>query len=107
MRKDNINIITNVKIIEKLKAQLVCSAGELLRLLAKSGNVARESIIDTISGAIIILYVLAQRLGYSFSEIDESVTSKLSLGIKSEEYIEKDGKSLSSLKKYINKRLDQ
>ncbi|WP_244834141.1 MazG-like family protein [Clostridium sp. BJN0001] len=106
MRKNNINIITNVKIIDKLKAQLVCSAGELLRLLAKSGNVARESIIDTIAGAIIILYVLAQRLGYSFAEIDDTINDKLSLGIKSEDYIEKEGKSLSSLKKYINKRTD-
>lgn len=65
MRKDNFNIMTNIKIIEDLKAQLLCIIGEFFRLLTKGNNVARDSILDCISGAIIILYILGDKLGYS------------------------------------------
>ena len=106
MKKENFNIMTNIKIIEDLKAQLICVIGEFFRLLAKGGNVAQEAILECISGAIIILYVLAERLGYSFEQTDYNIKSKLDLGIRGEDLVEKENKSLSKLKKYINKRLD-
>lgn len=106
MRKDNFNIMTNIKIIEDLKAQLLCIIGEFFKLLTKGNNVARDSIIDCISGAIIILYVLGEKLGYSFEDIDHVTKSKLDLGIRAEDQVEKEGKSLSKLKCYINNRRD-
>jgi hypothetical protein len=106
MRKDNFNIITNIKIIEELKAQLLCIIGEFFKLLTKGNNVARESILDCISGAIIILYILGEKLGYSFVDIDREMKSKLDLGIRAEDQVEKEGKSLSKLKHYINNRRD-
>ncbi|AWK53031.1 MazG-like family protein [Clostridium beijerinckii] len=106
MRKDNFNIMTNIKIIEDLKAQLLCIIGEFFRLLTKGNNVARDSILDCISGAIIILYILGEKLGYSFLDIDHVIKSKLDLGIRAEDQVEKEGKSLSKLKRYINNRRD-
>lgn len=106
MRKDNFNIITNIKIIEDLKAQLLCIIGEFFKLLTKGNNVARDSILDCISGAIIILYVLGEKLGYSFKEIDYVIKSKLDLGVRAEDQVEKEGKSLSKLKHYISNRRD-
>jgi len=106
MRKDNFNIMTNIKIIEDLKAQLLCIIGEFFRLLTKGNNVARDSILDCISGAIIILYILGEKLGYSFLDIDHVMKSKLDLGIRAEDQVEKEGKSLSKLKRYINNRRD-
>ena len=106
MRKDNFNIMTNIKIIENLKAQLLCVIGEFFKLLTKGNNVARDSIIDCISGAIIILYILGEKLGYSFVDIDHVIKSKLDLGIRAEDQVEKEGKSLSELKHYINTRRD-
>lgn len=106
MRKDNFNIITNIKIIEDLKAQLLCIIGEFFKLLTKGTNIACDSILDCISGAIIILYVLGEKLGYSFTEIDHVMKSKLDLGIRAEDQVEKEGKSLSKLKHYINDRRD-
>ena len=35
MKKDNFNIMKNIKIIEDLKAQLLCIIGEFFRLLTK------------------------------------------------------------------------
>jgi hypothetical protein len=106
MRKDNFNIMTNIKIIEDLKAQLLCTIGEFFKLLTKGNNVARDSILDCISGAIIILYILGEKLGYSFVDIDHVIKSKLDLGIRAEDQVEKEGKSLSKLKRYINTRRD-
>lgn len=106
MRKDNFNIMTNIKIIEDLKAQLLCIIGEFFKLLTKGNNIARDSILDCISGAIIILYILGEKLGYSFIDIDNVIKSKLDLGIRAEDQVEKEGKSLSKLKSYINNRRD-
>lgn len=106
MRKDNFNIMTNIKIIEDLKAQLLCIIGEFFRLLTKGNNVARDSILDCISGAIIILYILGDKLGYSLIDIDHNIKSKLDLGVRAEDQVEKEGKSLSKLKHYISNRRD-
>ncbi|WP_077860447.1 MazG-like family protein [Clostridium sp. BL-8] len=106
MRKDNFNIMTNIKIIEDLKAQLLCIIGEFFKLLTKGNNVARDSILNCISGAIIILYILGEKLGYSFIDVDHDIKSKLDLGIRAEDQVEKEGKSLSKLKHYIGNRRD-
>ncbi|MBD7913107.1 MULTISPECIES: MazG-like family protein [Clostridium] len=106
MKHRELNIMANVKIIENLKAQLLCIIGEFFRLLTKGSNVAQDAILDCISGAIIILYVLGRKLGYSLPEIDHVMKSKLDMGIKAEDEVEKEGKSLSELKNYISKRRD-
>lgn len=106
MRRDNFNIMTNIKIIEDLKAQLLCVIGEFFKLLTKGNNVARDSILDCISGAISILYILGEKLGYSFEDVDHVIKSKLDLGIRAEDQVEKEGKSLSKLKRYIGNRRD-
>jgi hypothetical protein len=98
--------MTNIKIIEDLKAQLLCVIGEFFKLLTKGNNVARDSILDCISGAISILYILGEKLGYSFEDIDHVIKSKLDLGIRAEDQVEKEGKSLSKLKRYIGNRRD-
>ena len=63
----------NVKMIEDLKADLLCIIGDFFKLLTKGSNVAQQAILDCISGAIIILYLLAERLGYSHTAVDETI----------------------------------
>lgn len=106
MKNRELNVMANIRIIESLKAQLLCVIGNLFTLLTKGSNVAQNAIIDSISGAIIILYVLAEKLGYSFSEVDSTIKDKLQLGIKAEDEVEKQGKSLTKLKEYINNRIE-
>lgn len=96
--------MSDIKIIEELKAQLLCVVGEFYRLLTRGSNVAQESILDCISGAIIILYVLAERLGYSFSSVDENIQKKLKVGIIEEDIVEKQGRNLSRLSSHIKDR---
>ncbi len=107
MKKQGLNIMGNVKIIESLKAQLLRVIGDFYTLLTRGSNVAEEAIVDCISGAIIILYVLGEKLGYSLPEIDHQMKKKLDIGIRAEDEVEKEGKSLSKLKEYISDRREQ
>lgn len=104
MKRDEFNIMSNIKVIEELKANLLCIIGEFFRLLTKGSNVAHDAILDCISGAIILLYILAERLGYSFDAVDESIKKKLKLGIVEEDEIEKQGKDLTKLYSHIKER---
>ena len=103
-KKEELNIMANIKIIEELKANLLCIIGEFFSLLTKGTNIAQDAILNCISGAILILYVLAQKLGYSCAEVDYDMRKKLKLGIAEEHEYEKEGKSLSKLQKHIRER---
>lgn len=65
---------------------------------------AQEAILDCISGAIIILYLLGEKLGYSFIAVDENVKKKLKVGIIEEDDIEKDGRNLSKLYNHLKEK---
>ena len=101
MKKREINVMANIKLIEILKTQILSSIAKLFALLTKGTNVAYEAILECISGAIILLYILGEKLGYSFSEVDKNIDEQLKLGIKSEDELEKDSKALSRLKEHI------
>lgn len=73
-------------------------------LLTRGSNVAKDAIIESISNGIIILYILADKLGYSAIEVDENMKKNLKLGIVEEDKIEKDGKNLSKLYNHLKER---
>ena len=104
LKREDFNIMSNVKIVEDLKAELLCIIGDFFKLLTKGSNVAQDALLDCISGAIIILYVLAERLGYSYIAVDDNIKKKLKLGIIEEDGIEKDGKDLSKLYTHLKER---
>lgn len=96
--------MSNIRIIENLKAELLCVIGDFFKLLARGSNVAQEAILECISGAIIILYLLGERLGYSYANVDENVKKKLRLGITENDVMEKQSKDLSRLYTHIKDR---
>ena len=104
MRKEEFNIMAKIKMIEELKANLLCLIGDLYTLLTRGTNIARDSILNCISGAILILYVLAQKLGYSCDEVDDDMSKKLKIGITEEHEYEREGKNLSKLQNHIKQR---
>lgn len=104
MKKEDLNIMYNIKIIEDLKADLLCVIGDFFKLLTKGSNVAQGAILECISGAIIILYLLSDRLGYSYTAIDENVRKKLKMGIIEEDNIEKQGKDLTRLYNHFKEK---
>ncbi len=104
MKREEFNIMTNVKIIEELKAELLCLIGDFYKLLTRGSNVAKESILQCISGAITVLYILGDRLGYSHKEVDKNIKEKLQEGIFEGDNIEKNGGDLSKLLEYLEDR---
>lgn len=104
MKKDNFNIMSDIKIIEEFKATLISVIGEFYGLLAKGNNVAQGAIVECIAKAIMILYILGERLGYSHDAIDETMKKKLKLGIIEGDRVEKEGKSLSKLYNHLRDR---
>lgn len=104
MRREEFNIMSNVKVIEGLKAELLCIIGDFFKLLSRGSNVAQDAILDCISGAIILLYILAEKLGYSHLAIDETMKKKLKVGIVEGDSLEKNGKELSKLYDHIRER---
>lgn len=104
MKKDDFNIMSDIKLIEELKAQLLCLIGEFYTLLTKGSNVAHGAILDCISGAIIALYLLADKLGYSYIEVDEDMKKKIKIGIVEEKNADKYGKDLTRLHTHLKER---
>lgn len=104
MRREEFNIMSNIKVIEGLKAELLCIIGDFFKLLSKGSNIAHDAIVDCISGAIIILYILAEKLGYSHLAVDESIKKKLKLGMIEDDPLEENGKELSKLYDHISER---
>ncbi|PRR80334.1 MazG-like family protein [Clostridium liquoris] len=104
MKKDGFNIMRNIQVIEELKAELLCIIGDFFKLLTRGSNIAQGAILDCISGAIIVLYILAERLGYSYTAVDENIKKKLKMGIVEDDEIEKEGKDLSRLYAHLKER---
>ncbi|MBC2582212.1 MazG-like family protein [Clostridium sp. DJ247] len=104
MKKEDFNIMHNVKIIEELKAELLSIIADFYKLLTRGSNVAQDAILDCISGAIIVLYLISERLGYSHTAVDENMRKKIRIGIIEEDKIEKEGKDLSKLYNHLKQR---
>ncbi|AAO34761.1 hypothetical protein K144313037_25260 [Clostridium tetani] len=104
MKKNGLNIMRNIQIVESLKAELICIIGDFYKLLTKGSNVAQGALLDCISGAITILYILADRLGYSHTAVDENIKKKLKMGIIENDEVEVEGKDLSRLYTHLKER---
>jgi hypothetical protein len=105
MKNQDFNIMSNIKIIENLKAELICIIGDFFKLLARGSNIAQDAILECISGAIIVLYLLGERLGYSYTAVDENMKRKLKLGITENDIMEKESKDLSRLYNHVKDRV--
>ena len=79
------------------------SVGDLFNLILKGVKPLDEALQDTLANIIMITYLLAKRLGISFTEIDYKVKEKIKLGISEDHSVERWYGDLSELKKHIDK----
>ena len=76
---DDFDITQNIKLVEKLKCELLSSVSDLfLQMLAPSNNNERA---ETFADIIIFTYILADKLGIGNNTIDMKAASKLKLNI--------------------------
>lgn len=105
MRLDKSSDVTrNVKIMEWMKTELLISVGDLFNLIFKGVKPLNETLQDTLANIIMITYLLAKRLGISFTEIDYKVKEKLKLGISEDHSVERWYGELSELKKHMDNK---
>ena len=76
---DDFDITQNIKLVEKLKSELLSSVSDLFsQMLLASNNNDRS---QTLADIIIFTYILGDKLGISNTTIDSKAASKLKLNI--------------------------
>ena len=100
----NSDVTKNVKIIEWMKKELILSVGDVFDLIFKGVKPLDEALQDTLANIIMITYLLAKRLGISFSEIDYKIKEKIRIGIDQNHSVESWYGNFSNLKKHMENR---
>ena len=98
----NSDVTKNVKIIEWMKKELILSVGDVFDLIFKGVKPLDEALQDTLANIIMITYLLAKRLGISFSEIDYKIKEKIRIGIDQNHSVESWYGDFSNLKKHMD-----
>lgn len=94
MFRDKDKIAQNLQILEWLKAELVDSVGKLLKAMISGSE---RVILETLSAILITVYLLARRLGISFTSLEAFSQQKILEQIKEnneEEILKEDLKEL-------------
>ena len=100
----NSDVTKNVKIIEWMKKELILSVGDVFDLIFKGVKPLDEALQDTLANIIMITYLLAKRLGISFSEIDYKIKEKIRIGIDQNHSVESWYGDFTNLKKHMENR---
>lgn len=79
MSREKDKIAQNLQMLEWLKAELVESVGKLLKAIVGGSE---KVILDALSAILITVYLLAKRLGISFTSLEASCQQKINEQIK-------------------------
>lgn len=101
MKNKEIDIATNLKVVDWLKAELVDSVAVLFKSLLKA---SADVTADALSTIIITTYLLGRRVGIQFQTIDMVVNYKLNNSINEANEIEQWYGDLTELRQYIESR---
>lgn len=91
-------IAQNMKMIEWLKVDLLSSVTALYRGMARASE---ELILEALTGTIITCYVLARRLGLSFSRLDLHLMARLRAGVEGGPAGEEWYQDFAALQEYL------
>jgi hypothetical protein len=95
----SLSVVSNAKMIEVLKSELIGEAADVLRAGLNPGG--RGDLKDALAGTALLAYMLARRCGISFAEIDADIMGKIADGIREGHMLEADYGDLTSLKTHF------
>lgn len=104
IKKKEIDIENNSKIVEWLKAELVDNVAVVLKSLLRTGS---EVTSDALATIIIVVYILGRRVGINFRIIDLTVKHKLNNSVNETHGTEEWYDDLSQLQKYLESKEDK
>ncbi|HOA80609.1 MAG TPA: MazG-like family protein [Defluviitaleaceae bacterium] len=81
IRDKEFDITRSLKIVEKLKSQLLCDVANLFSEMVESDENSHEERGDLLANIIILTYLLSKKLGISYNTLDMKIYNKLKLGI--------------------------
>jgi len=96
-----LDVATNLKVVEWLKADLVDSVAALFKSLLRAGS---EATGDALATIIIICYVLGKRVGVDYHTIDMRIMHKINSSINDAHEIEQMYGDLTELQKYLDRK---
>ncbi len=100
-----LNISANLKAVDTIKSEVLFEIANLYRTLSEYGDVSNEKkVIESISTIISTGYILARRLGLSFSDVDDKITEFLDMAVAEDHEFELQFSDMSELKHYIGSR---
>jgi hypothetical protein len=97
--QQSLGVVSNAKMIEVLKSELIGEAADVLRAGLSSGG--RAELKDALAGTVLLAYMLGRRCGIPFEEIDADIAVKIGDGIRQGHALETDFGDLSSLKRHF------
>lgn len=95
------DLLSKLKLMERLKAQLVTGTGQVFEALADYGE---KSLLDALANLAITVYVLAKRLGIDFASLEADMITKLRQSGKRDSQIEKLFGDYSQLERYLKQK---
>lgn len=95
----SIDIASNAKMIEVLKAEFVAEAADIFRV--SLGGSAKQNMQDTLGAAVLVAYALAKRCGISPADLSREVAEKADEGIRQGHRLETNYKDLSLIKNHF------
>ncbi len=99
------NISSNLKAIEMIKGEILSEVANLYKTLADYDEIGEyDSITNKIATVIAMDYILARRLGVTFSGVDKKISELLTIGEENGHELEIEFGDMSELKKYLNSR---
>ena len=99
------NISTNLRAIDTIKSEILSEVAKLYRTLADYDEVSGyESVSNEIATIIAMNYILARRLGLTFSGVDSKISELLTIGEENGHKLEIEFADMSDLKKYLKNR---
>lgn len=99
--KKAVDVASNSRVVEWLKADLVETVGVLMKSLLKASS---DATTDALATLIIIAYVLGRRMGINYQVVEMRMKHKINTSIDEAQEIEEFYGDLTHLQKYLEAR---
>lgn len=103
MYKGDFDITKTIRIIERLKSQLLSNVSVLFSNMAESNSGGSNENIDILADIIIIAYLLSDKLGVSNEGLDIKLLNKLRLASLQNEENAEWTEEILALSKHLNR----
>ncbi len=103
--ESTLNISANLKAVDTIKSEILYEVSRLYHYLSEYNDDDNlGDVTEAVATIIAMDYILARRVGISFSDIDKKILSFLNMAIDQNHELEIEFSDMSDLKRYIDVR---